>query len=385
MAKGETVNIAELVETFQAELYLPDPTVLVAVVATVAANRLPGDPVWTFVVGPPGGGKTEVLNPIVALPEARALDAFSLAGLLTATAGGEVGGLLANLDELDDGHRNGIAVIRDFSTILAAGAAGLDERFAVLRRLYDGAYDRVVGHRGGMRIGWVGKLGLLAAVTDEIDQHDDQMAALGQRFVYVRQPPAGRSERIALQERMRANFGREREMRDRLAAVTVDFFDRLVLADRPGVPVDPDRLDALTRFVVLARSHVGHRAGGDVAYVNEPEMPTRVAAQLRQLYAGVLGIGLDHDWAMHVAGRVGVDSIPPDRLRAWRAVVERPGSTTEEIAGAAGIVASLAQRALGDLEAHRLVTQDSGLRWAPVDEALADWSWATGAIETSVP
>src|SRR5688500_9905036 len=43
-------------------LMLADPDVLIFTAAIVVANRLDADPVWAFLVAPPGGVKTELIR-----------------------------------------------------------------------------------------------------------------------------------------------------------------------------------------------------------------------------------------------------------------------------------------------------------------------------------
>ena len=61
-------TLEEVVATFERWQYLPDPGVVVVALGTVAANLIPGDPVWTVLVGPPGAGKSEALQSTVRLP-----------------------------------------------------------------------------------------------------------------------------------------------------------------------------------------------------------------------------------------------------------------------------------------------------------------------------
>jgi hypothetical protein len=49
------------ISVFQRWLSLHDPDYIDAVLATVAAHNLTGEPLWLMVVGGSSGGKTEVL------------------------------------------------------------------------------------------------------------------------------------------------------------------------------------------------------------------------------------------------------------------------------------------------------------------------------------
>jgi hypothetical protein len=64
----------------------------------------------------------------------------------------------------------------------------LRNRLAALREIYDGHYTRHLGSAGGETIEWEGKAGLLAAVTDTIDQHLGVMGTMGPRFLLYRMP-----------------------------------------------------------------------------------------------------------------------------------------------------------------------------------------------------
>lgn len=51
------MELSEVVAGFRRWLHLPDPGALYVILGTIAANKLPGDPVWLLLVGPSGGGK----------------------------------------------------------------------------------------------------------------------------------------------------------------------------------------------------------------------------------------------------------------------------------------------------------------------------------------
>ena len=87
-AGGEAVQpttLLEVIRGFRRWLYLPDLGALIAALGAVAANRLPGDPVWLLIVAPSGWGKTEVLGPLAALPDVHPAATLTEAALLSGT------------------------------------------------------------------------------------------------------------------------------------------------------------------------------------------------------------------------------------------------------------------------------------------------------------
>src|SRR5262249_43375261 len=105
--------IAETLAVYDKWLILPDKTPVYAVLGTVAANLLPGAPVWLGVIGPPSSAKTELLNSVSGLPHVVQAATLSIAGLLSGTSKkqydkGAKGGLLRQLGDF------GIIALKDF-------------------------------------------------------------------------------------------------------------------------------------------------------------------------------------------------------------------------------------------------------------------------------
>jgi len=148
-------------------LWLPDPAVAYLVLAAVAANRLPGDPLWLLVVGPPSSGKTEMLDSLSDLAEFHAVSTFTEAGLLSGSSTKEgssaTGGLLRQLGE------RGLMVVSDFGTLLNEHGSTRNRLFACLREIFDGRFVRRLGTDGGRTFAWKGHAGFIGACTEAID------------------------------------------------------------------------------------------------------------------------------------------------------------------------------------------------------------------------
>ena len=73
----------ETLAVFDKWLRLPNKTPIYAALGTVAANLLPGDPVWLGIIGPPSSAKTEILNATARLPKVVQAATLTVAGLLS--------------------------------------------------------------------------------------------------------------------------------------------------------------------------------------------------------------------------------------------------------------------------------------------------------------
>jgi hypothetical protein len=340
-------------DTFTHWLHLPDVGPLYVVLGTVAANRLDGDPVWTLLVGPPGGGKSELLNAITGLEDAHATGTLTEAALLSGTpkkdtAPNAKGGLLRVIGD------HGIIVCKDFGSVLNMNRDARASALAALREIYDGSWTRHVGTDGGRTLHWSGKVGLVGGCTPTIDRHHAVMGAMGERFTLYRLPDVD-SEVQARQALGHA--GREKQMRADLAAAAAT-----VLADlrspRERTADETDRLIALATFVVRARSAV-ERDGysREIELVPGSEAPTRLVIVLDRLLAGLDAIGCDRDEALRIVTKAALDSTPALRLSVLTALQDatRLQFDTNMLAERVRHPAQTTRRALEDLTAHGLV------------------------------
>jgi hypothetical protein len=96
--------IDQVLNTFDKWLLLRDPVPIYAVLGTVAANLLQGDPVWLGLIGPPSSAKTEILNSTALLPHVVQAATLTPASCLSGTPKksfdkGAKGGLLRQIGD----------------------------------------------------------------------------------------------------------------------------------------------------------------------------------------------------------------------------------------------------------------------------------------------
>lgn len=160
-----TVTLADVETVFRRWLGVEyDIEALRVVLATAAAEQLPGDPVWLLVVSGPGNAKTETVQALAGAGAFVTSTITSEGALLSGTAKREkaadaTGGLLRRI-----GSR-GLVVIKDVTSILSMNRDTRASVLAALREVYDGHWERNIGTDGGRTLTWRGRIGVVGAST----------------------------------------------------------------------------------------------------------------------------------------------------------------------------------------------------------------------------
>lgn len=307
-----------------------DLDVLNTVLATAAAERLQGDPLWLLVVGGSGATKTETVQSLAGAGALITSTIASEGALLSGSPKREkakdaTGGLLCRLG------RRGILVIKDMTSILSMNGDSRSGVMAALREIHDQRWERNIGSDGGRSLAWTGRIVVVGAVTTAWDRARDVIASMGDRFVIVRMDSTDGNSRAAAGRHARENTGHEEAMRQELTAAVAavlaqaDTRRRLVLNAEEAT-----RIDAAANLVTLARTGVDYDYRGDVIDAHAPEMPTRFTKQLVQVLRGAVAIGLNRQRALRLAIRCARDSMPPLRLALIDDIAQFPDATTTD-------------------------------------------------------
>lgn len=369
---GRPERLAEVVTVFQRWLLLPDAAPLLAVLGAVAANRLDGDPVWLLLVGPPGGGKSELLSSVANLHDVHPTATLTEAALLSGTPRREhdenaKGGLLRSIGAF------GILLCKDFGSVLNMNRDARAAVLAALREVYDGSWTRHVGSDGGRTLHWQGKVGLIAGCTPAIDRHNAVMGSMGERFCLLRLPEVDADDQA---HRALAHAGREIAMRAELAGAVSGLFTCPLQESRPLEDEERKRLISLATLVVRCRSAVDRDGySREIELIPEPEAPTRLAVVLERLLAGLDSIGTARPDSWRVVTRAALDSIPAIR----RAVLDQLATYEDEVetsgvAEALGYPTGTTRRTLEDLAAHGLIKGHKHGEGTADTWTLGDWT-----------
>lgn len=243
-------------------LQLDDSTVLDVIAGVIQAHRIPGDPVWMFLVGAPGGAKTEILRAFSGHELVFPLSKFSPKTLVSGFVREEDPSLLPKLD-------GRVLVVKDFTTVLQMQREARAEIFSTLRDAYDGEVAQSFGTGETKR--YSSRFGLIAAVTPAIDDYDALHAQLGERFLKFRVHTV---DRLSATHRALQNAGHEEQMRDELQKAA----RILLVARKPCEAPDwmQEALVNLAEWLAVCRSVVQRDRDSAVKYMPQAEVGTRL-------------------------------------------------------------------------------------------------------------
>ena len=308
-------------------LYVEDEEVLEIVLASVISERLGGDPVWLFLIAPPGGSKTELLRSFDGEYSHHLSDMTSrtlISGLMIGT--GEKRRKIEDLLPHIDGK---VLIFKDFTTILEKGRDERREIISQFREAYDGSLAKKVG-TVDKTITHKSRFGLIAGVTPIIDKHWKILQQLGERFLKVRWvQDVDKSTKKAFE-----NEGKEVNMRKELVSNSNSFIKSL---DFSKIPIFPEKFEGdifeIAKFVSIARTPISIQANREefyFDYIPMPEVPTRLVKQFKKmarclaLVRGKEEVDLED---IRTVLRVAKDTIPPDRMAILEAI--RANSNSE--------------------------------------------------------
>jgi hypothetical protein len=176
--KLKPITFADFVKEFSTVFELNEDMIdtLKIIFGVYYANRLPGPPVWMFAVGPPGAGKTEIVQSLDGLGKEKVEFVSNLTSktLLSGFNQGERDP--SQLPKWNDK----LVILKDYTEILTKNDAEKDEIVGTLRGAWDGRAEKHFGN-GISRVYDNLRFGVIACVTPEI--YADNSAAMGDRFL----------------------------------------------------------------------------------------------------------------------------------------------------------------------------------------------------------
>lgn len=261
----------------------PDDLIVVDYILSIVASNFfqgEGDPLWGWIIGPPGSMKTEALRPLRGHDDTVFLSTLTTNSLISGYEAQD--GSDPSLVKDWDGKT---VVIKEFTSILGLPEKNVRTIFGDLRGIFDGFHGKGFG-TVGIRT-HKARFTMLAAVTPAIDRYTIAHTELGERFIALRVSRiglAGPAERDRLARHVwnasdtKATW--RESLRNTMGAAIAHFRTK-----EPPVPAftaeQEQQLIDLANFLSLLRT-MPSGEGAPVA----PEVPTRTVQQAKYLAAG---------------------------------------------------------------------------------------------------
>lgn len=346
---GKYVPYEDVYDVYKKWLYLPNTDLLDLLYGTVIANRLDGVPVWMFIVGASGCGKSEIL---LSISESKGIKSTSSLTPHALVSGANYG------DKTDpsfipkwNGHT---VIIKDWTTILDLPPNDRDQIYAVFRDIYDGKLERAFGN--GVFRRFFSKFGIIAGVTGVIEIHAQGQTALGERFLrFPIQPPKTLSETMLYLTRAQQNSTAQQEMRTELQEM-----GRKVLAfDFKKIPSlgssNEQKLLYLAQWTAQVRGTVSRdKYSKEILARPFIELGTRLIQEyVKLLYGCSMFKGIDPgEKEFGILKKVAQGSVPSDLSRILKYLMnndpQKPHTDTE-LSEACGLPYQTARRKIEDI------------------------------------
>lgn len=279
----EPPTYEELYEVFDENLKMISYIPVDIIMGTCFANRIEGDPIWTMLVAPPGGSKTEFLMTLNGSEWIETTTSLTPASLISGIKfpDGEDPSILIKIN-------NRMLVIKDFTTILSMQPNVRDEIFGILRDAYDGYVEKFFGT--GIKKSYHSKFGMLAGVTPAIDALAAQHASLGERFLKFRMSRFETEE--TEEEKILAamqSVGTETVRRTELQKYVAACLRKPIPSALPKISQENYlKLVKMARLTAMLRGAVSKdNYSGEMLCMPIVEVGTRLSKQLSKLAMGI--------------------------------------------------------------------------------------------------
>lgn len=277
----EDITPDELRSIYHKWLRIDDNDIIDVIYGSILANRMQGEPIWLFLVAPPGGSKSELLMTLVKSECIVSTTSLTPQALISGAnwVKEKDPSLIPKLD-------NKILVIKDFTTILSMHPTARDEIFGILRDAYDGRCEKIFGN--GVTRQFESKFGIIAGTTPVIDKFSNMNQSLGERFLKYRMYVNNTDEVLRIQRAL-SLVNNESTMRTELQDVARRYLNNVWELPIPEIDNDiVTQLIALSQLTARLRGVVEmDRYTQELLYLPSTEVGTRLSKQLLKLMLGI--------------------------------------------------------------------------------------------------
>lgn len=276
----DPIPFKELVKIFEKHVSMDTDMLdaLKVAMAVAMSNDLTGDPLWMYLIGPPGCGKTLLLSAMQSSARCKMVSTITPHALISGWRGSD------NKDpSLIPQLKGKTFIAKDFTEILDMPPFVQDEIFGTLRGAFDGIVEKFFGN-GVIRTYDDCHFSMIAGVTNAIN--GSSKASLGERFLKFQMKEHSDNRNSEIVHAAIAGVGREKLRETELQEATKAFLANTTSIDSIDEPPKwvIKRLTALVQLIAILRAQVDRTNYSDeIKYRPIPEAGTRLAKQLVKL------------------------------------------------------------------------------------------------------
>lgn len=249
--------------------------------AIATCQYIPGEPLWFFLRGPAGGGKTTLIESFGGNNEY-----FDYCSRITPK--NLVSGWVSGGDPSLIQRMNGKTFfIKDFTVVLDMSKDQRRETFSLFRDIYDGTLNITFGNGKVCNFHNL-RFNLIAGVTDEIMKHND--ASCGERFLRLDYMGDDIQDELIIDKALRG-FGKTDQRKKELTDATLGYVKTLArpdhLWDLNRLPelseYSRNRLSSLARYTAFVRTRLESDRKDGIRYRPRKEIAARLALQYAKI------------------------------------------------------------------------------------------------------
>jgi hypothetical protein len=276
----ENPTFEETVDVYASEIQMTDSHTLALqfCFSVYLATQWDDDPLWGFLCGVSGFGKSLILCSLDGCPESIFYSSMQSKALVSGFKFDPDPSLIPEMI-------GRCAIFKDWTELLTGNQFALEETYGTLRGWYDGYVKRKFGN--GVEREYFGRGNILAGVTNLI--HGINESVVGDRFLKFQFPKPTIKERDNLVMAAMMATAQEKERTEKLQQAAYKFLNRDVPPMNPAdvIPMDYlKRIRALASLVEVLRAKVQYTGVGfdrELSIRPDTALPTRLGKCLVKL------------------------------------------------------------------------------------------------------
>lgn len=366
------MTLQELKDEICKYQYFEDTRIIDIALASIIATRLSlGDPIWLIVIGASSGGKSQILRPLAMTDEKYMHRVDDLTENTFLSASKKTKGQEEEKSLLLRIGSRGIIVISDLTVLFSKAKEQRATILSQFRMIYDGEMTKFSGN-SEFPLTWKGSLGVISGSTPSIYSHFEEVADMGERFIYYRMKDfdSEKATRLAMK---RTIYGKEL---DRLLAEKYKEYIKYKITNYIGDKIElgdevKERILRIALFSEKVRTTVHVDWDKNIDRIPVPAMPMRVALQLTSVAKGlfVLRDGKLGEEDMTIIDWCGYSLANEEKRACLKTLASIPSNTyltTQKVADIIGLSTRVTSNILQNLASIGVIerngTQDS-LMW----------------------